>query len=706
MTDNHRSHHRRLNALWRWLVAPTPGIEQPEQRRQSQLLASLLAILIPLSFLIAVVPTLLTPAADLLTAPWFLPFLLVLLVLSIAFTLNRHGYYSIAAALTLVTFSIGILYVSIPEGDPENTGLLAYLVVPVLFSSVLLSLRTTVLIIALNTAGTLLFLLVFPDELAPVDEILSLAGFGLLVSGLILVVMRHRNQIEQVRQRELAEKEERYRTLLETAFDGVVITEKGRIVDANSGFAIMFGYPREELIGMPLASFWADGGQALLNVTAETQMSAPQEATGLRRDGVPIPIEWIARAQTRHGRDVQIVAVRNIADKKSLEEQLRQAQKMEAVGRLAGGIAHDFNNLLTAIIGYSHFILAQLAPDDPVREDVVNICTAGERAATLTNQLLSFSRRQVVAPRVLNLNDVVRNIEGILQRVMGEDVLLQLRLSPEIGPIKMDPVQIEQVIMNLAVNARDAMPQGGVLTITTAPVHISAARARHYVDLRTGPYVELAVRDTGVGMDDTVKAHLFEPFFTTKEPGKGTGLGLSTVYGIIHQAEGHIYAESQPGRGTIFRIYLPCTDEEIVPERPIVVGPTSAEGGETLLVIEDEPILRDLARITLERRGYYVLVAADGDEALAVAQQYPGRIALALADVVMPGMRVREAMQRLREIMPELRVLYMSGHPGDALADQGILGPGIAFLRKPFTPDELARKVRETLDAAPARAMA
>lgn len=703
MTDNHRSHHRRPNALWRWLVAPTPDTEQPERRRQSQLLASLLAILIPLSFLIAVVPTLLTPAVDLLTTPWLLPFLLVLLVLSIAFTLNRHGYYSIAAVLTLVTFSIGILYVSIPQGDPENTGLLAYLVLPVLFSSVLLSLCTTILIIALNTLGTLLFLLAFPRELAPVDEILSLAGFGLLVSGLILVVMRHRNQIERVRQQELAESEERYRTLLETAFDGVVIAEKGRIVDANSGFAAMFGYPREELIGMPLASFWADGGQAVLNVTAETRMSTPQEATGLRRDGAPIPIEWIARAQTRHGRDVQIVAVRNIAGKKSLEEQLRQAQKMEAVGRLAGGIAHDFNNLLTAIIGYSHFILAQLASDDPVREDVLNIRTAGERAATLTNQLLSFSRRQVVAPRVLNLNEVMRNIEGILQRVMGEDVRLVFRLSPEIGPIKIDPVQMEQVIMNLAVNARDAMPQGGVLTITTAPVHISAARARHYAELRAGPYVELTVRDTGVGMDDTIKSHLFEPFFTTKEPGKGTGLGLSTVYGIIRQAEGHIYAESEPGRGTAFRIYIPCTDEELEPERPIVVAPVSVEGSETLLVIEDEPILRDLARITLERRGYHVLVAADGDEALAVAQRYPGQIALAVADVVMPGMRVREAMERLRQMVPGLRVLYMSGHPGDALADHGVLGPEIAFLRKPFTPDELARKVRETLDAALAR---
>jgi len=706
VTENHHAKRWQPSAIWRWLIEPAPNIEQPERRRQSQLLSSMLLILIPLSFLIAVVPTLLTPTADLLTAPWFLPFLLELLILSVAFNLNRRGYYTAAAALTLISCSIGILYVSIPEGDPENTGLLAYLVLPVLFSSVLLSWRITILIIALNTAGTLLFLLAFPRELAPLDEILSLAGFGVLVSGLILVVMRHRNQIEQVRQRELAEKEERYRTLLETAFDGVVVAEKGRIVDANSGFAVMFDYPREELIGMPLASFWAEDGQTPLDVAAGTRMSAPQEATGIRRNGMPIPIEWIARAQTRHGRDVQVVAVRDIAAKKSLEEQLRQAQKMEAVGRLAGGIAHDFNNLLTAIIGYSHFILAQLAPDDPAREDVLNIRTAGERAATLTNQLLSFSRRQVVAPRVLDLNGAVRNIEGILQRMMGEDVRLETRLSPQIGPVKMDPVQVEQVIMNLAVNARDAMPQGGVFTIATAPVHISAAQARHYVDLHAGAYVELTVRDTGVGMDDAVKAHLFEPFFTTKEPGKGTGLGLSTVYGIIRQADGHIYAESQPGHGATFRIYIPCTDEEIVPERPIVVGPVSAEGGETLLVIEDEPILRDLARITLERRGYTVLVAADGDEALAVAQRYPGRIALAVADVVMPGMRTREAMQRLREIRPELRVLYMSGHPGDDLADQGILGPGIAFLRKPFTPDELARKVRETLDATPARAAA
>jgi signal transduction histidine kinase/DNA-binding response OmpR family regulator len=383
-----------------------------------------------------------------------------------------------------------------------------------------------------------------------------------------------------------------------------------------------------------------------------------------------------------------------------LESQLRQAQKMEAVGSLAGGVAHDFNNLLTAILGYGHILLTRLREDDPARHNVQEILKAGERAAALTNQLLAFSRKQVLQPKILDLNALAMNLEKMLRRLIGEDIELSTCLDRNLGQVRADPGQIEQVIMNLVVNSRDAMPKGGKVTIETANVTLGEDYASRHLGSKPGRYVMLAVADTGVGMDAATQSRVFEPFFTTKEAGKGTGLGLATVYGIIKQSEGYISVYSEPGQGTTFKAYLPRIDQ---PAETATVGETVPipRGTETILLVEDEESVRRLARLILERQGYAVIEAPSASSALATAEKQAAPIHLVLTDVIMPEMNGRELSQRLTRIHPAARVLFMSGYTGDTIVRHGVLEPGIAFLQKPFTPTDLARKVREVLDGAP-----
>ncbi|MBI3326006.1 MAG: response regulator [Nitrospinae bacterium] len=381
------------------------------------------------------------------------------------------------------------------------------------------------------------------------------------------------------------------------------------------------------------------------------------------------------------------------------EEWIRQAQKMEAIGRLAGGIAHDFNNLLTIIMGYSELLLSGLTPVDPLRRNAEGIKKAADRATDLTRQLLAFSRRQMLAPVVLSLNGVIDNVAPILQRLIGEDITLVTVCDPTLRHVKADPGQVEQVIMNLAVNARDAMPQGGKLTIETANVELDKGTGRRREDLRPGRYALLAVRDTGCGIDAETRSHLFEPFFTTKEPGKGTGLGLSTVYGIVQQNSGYIEVDSEPERGATFKIYLPhvgAANEVLEPGTTHIRPPG---GAETVLLVEDEAGIRELVREMLQRTGYTVLEAANGLEALELCERHRGPVHLLLTDVRMPGISGPEVAQRLAPLHPDMKVLYMSGYTGDALADQDMVGLGTALLEKPFLPDALVRKVREVLDA-------
>jgi PAS domain S-box-containing protein len=389
----------------------------------------------------------------------------------------------------------------------------------------------------------------------------------------------------------------------------------------------------------------------------------------------------------------------DLSVRKSLEEQLRQSQKMEAVGRLAGGIAHDFNNLLTVIVGYSEMMGDALQPDAPLWTDVQEIKKAGERASTLVRQLLAFSRRQVLLPKILNLNRVIRDLEKMLRRLIGEDVELVTILSRDLGMVKADVGQIEQVIVNLAVNSRAAMPSGGRLTIETVNAELDQAYARSHISVQPGPYVLLAVTDTGSGMDSKVLRHIFEPFFTTKEQGKGTGLGLSTVYGIVKQSGGNIWVYSEPGLGTTFKIYLPRVSQPITEiERPLAEV-ESFHGAETVLVVEDEDTVRRLAVETLARQGYQVLEAKNPGEALTVWKSCGSAIHLLLTDMVMPGMSGRDLAGRMSSLFADLKVLYMSGYTDNALVLNHGLDPGMDLIQKPFTPRTLLQKVRQTLDS-------
>ncbi len=388
----------------------------------------------------------------------------------------------------------------------------------------------------------------------------------------------------------------------------------------------------------------------------------------------------------------------DITERKQIEEQFRQAQKMEAIGRLAGGVAHDFNNLLTVIIGYSQLLLSHLDDRDPLRQDLEQINRAGERASSLTRQLLVFSRKQVLQPRVLNLNSIVIDLEKMLGRLISKDIELITMLEPTLGRVKVDAGQIEQVIVNLAVNARDAMLQGGKLIIETSNVDLDEEHMHRHFNLQPGSYVMLAVSDTGIGMDQETQSCIFEPFFTTKEQDKGTGLGLSTVYGIVAQSSGHIYVYSEPGQGAAFKIYLPKVEEAIEPVEQSKVPVETLHGSETILLVEDQDMVRNLAYHILVEHGYTVLEAHNSGEALLICKQCQGPIHLMVTDVVMPRMNGPELFERLLPLYPKLRALYMSGYTDRAVFHLGVLEQGVVFLEKPFTPNTLTRKVRQALD--------
>ena len=407
---------------------------------------------------------------------------------------------------------------------------------------------------------------------------------------------------------------------------------------------------------------------------------------------VPAIERELREAQTRRARKAAEAALRQS------EEQLRQVQKIEAVGRLAAGVAHDFNNILTAIMGHSELLLRQLDADDPRRKNAEQIEKVAHLAAGLTRQLLIFSRKQVIEPRVLNLNAVILDIKKMFRRLIGEDIEFCTLLDPAAGHIKADPGQIEQVIMNLAVNARDAMPNGGKLTVTTANTTLDKDHLKNFPDMGAGDYVMLAIADTGTGMSEEVKAHLFEPFFTTKPSGKGTGLGLATCFGIVKQNTGHINVHSELGSGTTFKIYFPQVQSALEPARVRNLPTEVAGGNETVLLVEDEPVVRELAVATLREKGYTVVEAVNGEEGLRLARQHDGKIDLVLTDVVMPVMGGKEMADALRTSHPDTKVLFTSGYTEDALGHHGVLRPGILFLPKPYMTATLARKVREVLD--------
>jgi two-component system cell cycle sensor histidine kinase/response regulator CckA len=515
-------------------------------------------------------------------------------------------------------------------------------------------------------------------------------------------ITERKQEVEALRRSEAS-----YRSLIQGATYGILRCDlDGNFLAVNPALVAMLGYESEaELLAANVVrDINRDPGEGaqLLQRYRQTGRLDGVEAQWKRKDGKPIPVRLSGRAVLdEHGalEGFEIMA-EDVSERRRLEEQLRQAQKMEAVGRLAGGVAHDFNNLLTIVTGYSDLLLERLGAADAMRGYVEEINKAAERAASLTRQLLAFGRRQVVVPQVLDLNAVVANIDKMLRRLIGENVQLVTVLEPELGPVKADPGQIEQVILNLALNARDAMAEGGQLTLETANVELREDYTRSRVNVLPGHYAMLAVSDAGVGMDAETQAHIFEPFFTTKKEGKGTGLGLATVYGIVKQSGGHIYVYSEPRQGTTFKIYLPTVPlavskaVEAAPERRCLRGRS-----ETILLVEDDEAVRAMAERILQLKGYKVIAASNPTEASQLCERHEGPIHLLLTDLIMPTMSGRRLAEHLSLMRPELRVLYMSGYADRAIAPGGILEEGTPFLQKPFTPDTLAHKVREVLDA-------
>jgi two-component system cell cycle sensor histidine kinase/response regulator CckA len=468
-----------------------------------------------------------------------------------------------------------------------------------------------------------------------------------------------------------------------------------RVVSWNAAAEKIFGWRAHEVIGGDMRRFFTDDEFARIAtevgaVFAQGRPTATIEANLVRKDGGVRRIRFRINPITVAGDVVGAVgAADDITEARQLEEQVIRSQKIESLGRLAGGVAHDFSNLMTVIIGHVELDLISLPPEEQLREDLEEIHSTAQRAANLAQQLLSFSRRQLVEPRVMELNDIVFGTEKMLRRLIGEDVGLVISAAPDTGRVKVDRGQFEQVLVNLALNARGAMPDGGTLTISTGAVTIDVGRGR-------GRHSVLTVADTGTGITDEVKQHLFEPFFTTKAVGRGTGLGLATCYGIVQQAEGQIFVESEPGKGTAFRIYLPCVEEAAVEDEPGRAQPLPF-GSETILLAEDEPQVRRLAARVLNDLGYKVIEAPDGERALAVADSGE-KFDLLLTDVVMPGMNGNQLAQAVRERRPGQRVLFMSGYTDDAVLRRSLSEHAIEFLQKPFAPSALARKVRDVLD--------
>jgi len=510
-------------------------------------------------------------------------------------------------------------------------------------------------------------------------------------------------------QEELRRSEANFRSLVTNAPYGICSCDStGKILDANPAFLDLLGATStEEVIGQHIYSLYADSEQ-WFDLADFLRSSAPFKgltAEWKRKGGTTTGVRVSGRSVSNGRKEGVVFEIfaEDVTERRALEQQLRQSQKMEAVGRLAGGIAHDFNNLLMVISGYSEFLLERLGAEPHLRGPAQEIASAAERASSLTRQLLAFSRKQMLAPRVISLNDIATENLKMLTRMIGEDIDLVMTPGNDLWAVRADAGQIEQVIMNLAVNARDAMPSGGKLTIETANVTLDEEYARLHSPLRPGDYVMFAISDTGAGMDSETQSHIFEPFFTTKGT-KGTGLGLSTVYGIVKQSGGYIWVYSEVGKGTTFKIYLPrvaSTGEKAAQVATPIPFQTVEPGTETILLVEDEANLRYLARQYLEKQGYKVIEAADGAVAMQIAVAHEAVIHLLLTDVIMPGMNGRELAQRISEIRPNVKILYMSGYTENVIGQNGTLDAGVRLLQKPFNLRDLKSKVREVLDATP-----
>jgi signal transduction histidine kinase/HAMP domain-containing protein/ActR/RegA family two-component response regulator len=565
-------------------------------------------------------------------------------------------------------------------------------------------------------------------DISAKDEVGDLAkAFNVMVDNMVAIQSKlvdlNANLEENVRERtqelreeigerkrteeELARSVSLLTTTLESTADGILVVDnEGKIVNFNQKFVDMWSIPQDIIQSR-------DGDKAInyvldqlrhpeifINKVKELYAASDMVSFDVLEFTDGRIFERYSHPQ--HSGDQcagRVWSFRDVTERKHLEESLRQSQKMEAVGKLAGGVAHDFNNILTIILGYSEFLSSKISSENPMYRHVLEIKKAGERAASLTGQLLAFSRKQILAPQVLDLNAVVANMEKMLRRLIGEDIDMVFLPKKDLGRIRADKSQIEQIILNLIVNARDAMPKGGKITLETANVDLDESYARTHSEASPGPYVLLTVSDTGVGMDAETQARIFEPFFTTKEVGKGTGLGLSTVYGIVKQSGGNIWVYSELGKGTTFKIYIPRAENVDEAEGIKRISPESLIGNETILLVEDEESVKDLAFSILVQKGYTVLETNNGEEALQVSEKYTEKIHLMLTDVVMPILSGQQLAEKMAVIRPDTKVLFMSGYTDEAVVRHGVLSPTTAFIQKPFTPDTLAQKVREVLDS-------
>jgi len=537
-----------------------------------------------------------------------------------------------------------------------------------------------------------------PDDYFPASDIHLLSTVANQIAPMVENVRLYEEAQQEIEQRKAAEEqirrsEERFRTLFEATLEGIAIVRKGIILEVNHALLGIFGCAPGEIIGRPLAEL----------VAGEVDLEGvPRESTGFRRDGGTVDIEVAGKRYLFQGEEVSVVAIRDIAQRKRdeaenklLQRQLQHSAKMEAIGRLSAGVAHDFNNCLLAIFGYGDLLLERYGEDPFISRNLTGLKEAGQRAAALTKQLLAFARRQPMETKVMNVNGIVADLEKMLQRLLGEDIHLVTELHPDVGKVKIDPGQIEQVIVNLAVNARHAMPEGGRLILRTAPLQVTGDEPAPHADVPPGAYVLLTVTDTGTGMDAATQGRVFEPFFSTK--GEGTGLGLSTAYGIVRQSGGYVFVNSAPGEGACFSIYLPISRDAEVLRAGVAPG-ASDRGAETILLVEDEEEVRAVLHQILARKGYRVLQAGSGEEALVISRLHRGSVHLLLTDVTMPEMKGPELAQRLRAERPATRVVFMSGYNDERLSDGGADSP--VCLQKPFSPQLLGETVRAVLDEA------
>jgi two-component system, cell cycle sensor histidine kinase and response regulator CckA len=557
-----------------------------------------------------------------------------------------------------------------------------------------------------------------PERLLTGKYIFAQINVLVLLGFLVILIDGRRSSDRQIR-----EQREWLQVTLSSIGDAVIATDLNRRINfMNPAAEALTGWSSAQAANQPLDEVfrtiaedadkpYEDGAEDSAAPATESKANPLMTTTNVTlvaRDGTE---KWVnynkSPIQNQAGQTTgEVLVLRDITERRQAEEtlqrteaQLLQAQKMEAVGRLAGGVAHDFNNLLTAIIGYSQLLQSQLEPNSSMRHDIDEICKAGQRAAALTTQLLAFSRKQVLQPKILDLNNIVANTSKMLSRLIGEDIRFRTTLDPGLKQVKADPGQMEQVLMNLAVNARDAMPDGGSLSIETANVYLDDRYAEQHVDVQPGHHIMLAVSDNGCGMDSKTMAKIFEPFFTTKEQGKGTGLGLATVYGIVKQSGGHLWVYSEPDKGTTFKVYLPQAENESAPLEAALPSDVLPVGTETVLLAEDDLQVRVFASRVLQGLGYRVLEAADGNEALLVAGQTARAIDILLTDVVMPQVGGKNLSEKLKWERPEIKVLFLSGYTADSIVHHGVLDEGMAFLHKPFNSGDLARKVREVLDS-------